>query len=126
MATAKDTARKVFEYVLRDLRSPAGTFYAAQDADEAYYTAADRSRRSRPRREEDVGGVVDVDVRDVDIVVNVGDIERLAHLAELGELLLGDGGVALEFIHVEGELGIGRDVGAPAFADQLLDRREAG
>jgi uncharacterized protein len=47
-----DTARKTFEYVLRDLRSPEGTFYAAQDADEAYYTAVDRSRRSRPRREE--------------------------------------------------------------------------
>lgn len=49
-----ETARKVFEYVLRDLRSPAGTFYAAQDADEAYYAAADRSRLDRPRREERV------------------------------------------------------------------------
>lgn len=47
-----DTARKIFEYGLRDLRSPAGTFHAAQDADESYYTTADRSRRPRPRREE--------------------------------------------------------------------------
>jgi uncharacterized protein YyaL (SSP411 family) len=51
-ASYADTARKIFEYVLRDLRSPGGTFFAAQDADEAYYTAKDRSRRPRPLREE--------------------------------------------------------------------------
>lgn len=49
-----ETARKTFEYVLRDLRSPAGTFFAAQDADEEYYTAVDRTRRARPRREEKI------------------------------------------------------------------------
>jgi uncharacterized protein len=42
------TARDIFTYVLRDLRSPDGSFYAAQDADEAYYTAKDRSKLAKP------------------------------------------------------------------------------
>ena len=55
-ATKKDeyarTARDIFAYVLRDLRSPTGAFYAAQDADERYYTAADRTKLARPGRDE--------------------------------------------------------------------------
>ena len=43
------TAREIFTYVLRDLRSPAGAFYAAQDADEAYYT---RRKAAKPGRDE--------------------------------------------------------------------------
>ena len=43
------TAREIFTYVLRDLRSPSGAFFAAQDADEAYYTGR---RAARPGRDE--------------------------------------------------------------------------
>ncbi len=42
------TARDIFTYVLRDLRAPDGAFYAAQDADAAYYTAKDRSKLAKP------------------------------------------------------------------------------
>ena len=42
------TARDVFTYVLRDLRAPDGAFYAAQDADAAYYTAKERSQLAKP------------------------------------------------------------------------------
>ncbi|HEX6088323.1 MAG TPA: thioredoxin domain-containing protein [Thermoanaerobaculia bacterium] len=52
-ATRRDeyagTARAIFTYVLRDLRSPSGAFYAAQDADEAYYTGR---KRTKPGRDE--------------------------------------------------------------------------
>ncbi|HYC92051.1 MAG TPA: thioredoxin domain-containing protein [Thermoanaerobaculia bacterium] len=44
-----ETARAVFTYVLRDLRAPSGAFYAAQDADEAYYTGR---KRTKPGRDE--------------------------------------------------------------------------
>jgi uncharacterized protein YyaL (SSP411 family) len=47
-----DTARDTFAYVLRDLQSPSGAFYAAQDANEAYYRAADRSKLPKPGRDE--------------------------------------------------------------------------
>ncbi|HUR79475.1 MAG TPA: thioredoxin domain-containing protein, partial [Thermoanaerobaculia bacterium] len=43
------TARAIFAYVLRDLRSPSGAFFAAQDADEAYYTGR---RTAKPGRDE--------------------------------------------------------------------------
>ena len=42
------TAREIFTYVLRELRGPDGAFYAAQDADEAYYKAADRTKLRKP------------------------------------------------------------------------------
>ena len=48
------TARDVFTYVLRDLRSPSGAFFAAQDADERYYTAADRTKLRKPGRDEKI------------------------------------------------------------------------
>jgi uncharacterized protein YyaL (SSP411 family) len=48
------TARDIFTYVLRDLRAPGGAFYAAQDADEAYYTAKDRTKLRAPGRDEKV------------------------------------------------------------------------
>lgn len=57
-ATSKDeyaqTAREIFTYVLRDFRSPSGAFFAAQDADERYYTAADRSKLPKPGRDEKI------------------------------------------------------------------------
>ncbi|HET8798239.1 MAG TPA: hypothetical protein VFO89_11160, partial [Thermoanaerobaculia bacterium] len=57
-ATGKDeyaqTARETFTYVLRDLRSPSGAFFAAQDADEAYSTAKDRSKLPKPGRDEKI------------------------------------------------------------------------
>ena len=45
------TAREIFAYVLRDLRSPSGAFYAARDADEAYYAGR---KASKPGRDEKV------------------------------------------------------------------------
>ncbi len=48
------TAREIFTYVLRDLRSPQGAFYSAQDSDERYYTASDRSKLARPARDEKI------------------------------------------------------------------------
>jgi uncharacterized protein YyaL (SSP411 family) len=48
------TARDTFTYVLTHLRSPGGAFYAAQDADERYYTAADRTKLPRPGRDEKI------------------------------------------------------------------------
>ncbi|MEO8379030.1 MAG: thioredoxin domain-containing protein, partial [Acidobacteriota bacterium] len=42
------TARDLFTYVLRDLRTPSGAFASAQDADERYYTASDRSKLPKP------------------------------------------------------------------------------
>jgi uncharacterized protein len=42
------TAREIFTYVLRDLRAPDGSFYAAQDADETYYTSASRAKLATP------------------------------------------------------------------------------
>ena len=48
------TAREIFTYVLRDLRAPSGAFFAAQDADERYYTAADRSKLPKPGRDEKI------------------------------------------------------------------------
>ncbi len=57
-ATRKDeyarTARDIFTYVARDLRSPAGAFFSAQDADERYYTTADRTKLARPARDEKI------------------------------------------------------------------------
>jgi uncharacterized protein YyaL (SSP411 family) len=47
-------ARDIFTYVLRDLRSPGGAFFAAQDADERYYTAADRTKLEKPGRDEKI------------------------------------------------------------------------
>ena len=44
-----ETARAIFTYVLRDLRSPSGALYAAQDADEAYYTGR---KVTKPGRDE--------------------------------------------------------------------------
>jgi uncharacterized protein len=41
------TAREIFTYVMRDLRGPDGAFYAAQDADEAYYKG-DRTKLPKP------------------------------------------------------------------------------
>ena len=43
------TAREIFTYVLRDLRSPSGAFFAAQDADEAYYRG---TKKTKPGRDE--------------------------------------------------------------------------
>jgi hypothetical protein len=48
------TARETLEYALRELRAPGGAFFAAQDADEAYYTASDRKRLSKPGRDEKI------------------------------------------------------------------------
>ena len=48
------TARDIFTYVLRDLRGTNGAFFAAQDADERYYTAADRTKLKRPARDEKI------------------------------------------------------------------------
>jgi len=48
------TAREIFTYVLRDLRAPNGAFFAAQDADERYYTAADRTKLPKPGRDEKI------------------------------------------------------------------------
>lgn len=42
------TVREIFRWVLRDLRAPDGAFYAAQDADERYYTSIDRTNLRRP------------------------------------------------------------------------------
>jgi uncharacterized protein YyaL (SSP411 family) len=57
-ATGKDeyakTARDTFTYVMRELRGSDGAFFAAQDADEAYYTAKDRAKRRRPGRDEKI------------------------------------------------------------------------
>ena len=54
-ATRKDeyaqTARDIFTYVLRDLRAPSGAFFAAQDADEAYYTG---KKTAKPGRDEKI------------------------------------------------------------------------
>ena len=47
-----DTARGIFAYVLQNLRSPSGAFFAAQDADEAYYKERKRSRTAKPGRDE--------------------------------------------------------------------------
>lgn len=46
------TARNTFTYVLRDLQSPSGAFYAAQDANAAYYRAPDRTKLPKPGRDE--------------------------------------------------------------------------
>ncbi|MDP9191037.1 MAG: thioredoxin domain-containing protein [Acidobacteriota bacterium] len=48
------TARDIFTYVLRDLRGADGAFFAAQDADERYYTAKDRSKMRPPARDEKI------------------------------------------------------------------------
>src|SRR5215212_11132352 len=48
------TAREIFTYALRELRAPNGAFYAAQDADQRYYTAADRSKLKPPGRDEKI------------------------------------------------------------------------
>ncbi|MBI2213565.1 MAG: thioredoxin domain-containing protein [Acidobacteria bacterium] len=48
------TARGTFRYVLRDLRSAGGTFFAAQDADEEFYRAPDRRGRRKPSRDEKI------------------------------------------------------------------------
>jgi uncharacterized protein YyaL (SSP411 family) len=48
------TARDIFTYVLRDLRASNGAFFAAQDADERYYTAKDRSKLRAPARDEKI------------------------------------------------------------------------
>ena len=57
-ATRKDeyaaTARLIFTYVLSELRSPSGAFYAAQDADEKYYTATNRNTLPKPGRDEKI------------------------------------------------------------------------
>jgi uncharacterized protein YyaL (SSP411 family) len=45
------TARDIFTYVLRDLRGADGAFFSAQDADERYYTAADRTKLKPPARD---------------------------------------------------------------------------
>ena len=45
------TAREVFTYVLRDLRAPSGAFYAAMDADEAYYRG---KKAAKPGRDEKI------------------------------------------------------------------------
>lgn len=45
------TARDVFTYVLRDLRAPSGAFYAAMDADEAYYAG---KKAAKPGRDEKI------------------------------------------------------------------------
>jgi uncharacterized protein YyaL (SSP411 family) len=48
------TARDIFTFVLRDLRSPSGAFYAALDANEQYSTAPDRKKVPRPGRDEKI------------------------------------------------------------------------
>jgi uncharacterized protein YyaL (SSP411 family) len=48
------TARDIFTYVLRDLRGADGAFFSAQDADERYYTAADRSKLKPPARDQKI------------------------------------------------------------------------
>jgi uncharacterized protein len=48
------TAREIFQYVLQNLRSPEGAFYSAQDADERYYSVADRTKLPRPARDEKI------------------------------------------------------------------------
>jgi len=48
------TARDIFTYVLRDLRAPNGAFYAAQDADERFYTSKDRAKLPPPGRDEKI------------------------------------------------------------------------
>ncbi|MGN6186051.1 MAG: thioredoxin domain-containing protein, partial [Thermoanaerobaculia bacterium] len=48
------TARDTFTYVLRDLQSPSGAFYAAQDAHEAYYKSANRAKLPKPGRDEKI------------------------------------------------------------------------
>ena len=48
------TARDIFTYVLRDLRAANGAFFAAQDADERYYTAKDRAKLRPPGRDEKI------------------------------------------------------------------------
>lgn len=48
------TARDTFTYVLRDLQSPSGAFYAAQDANEAYYKSPDRAKLPKPGRDEKI------------------------------------------------------------------------
>jgi uncharacterized protein YyaL (SSP411 family) len=48
------TARDIFTYVLRDLRGANGAFFAAQDADERYYIAKDRSKLRPPARDEKI------------------------------------------------------------------------
>jgi len=54
-ATGKDeyatTARDIFTFVLRNLRSPSGAFYAAMDADEAYYAG---KKTAKPGRDEKI------------------------------------------------------------------------
>jgi hypothetical protein len=45
------TARDIFTYALSDLRAPGGAFFAAQDADEAYYTGR---KTARPGRDEKI------------------------------------------------------------------------
>jgi uncharacterized protein YyaL (SSP411 family) len=47
-------ARETLDYALRDLRGPGGTFFAARDADEAYYTASHRRRLPKPGRDEKI------------------------------------------------------------------------
>ena len=44
-----ETAKAIFAFVLRDLRSPSGAFYAAMDADEAYYRG---TKKAKPGRDE--------------------------------------------------------------------------
>jgi uncharacterized protein YyaL (SSP411 family) len=48
------TARDIFTYVLRDLRAANGAFFSAQDADERYYAAADRTKLAKPARDEKI------------------------------------------------------------------------
>jgi uncharacterized protein YyaL (SSP411 family) len=59
-ATGKETyartAREIFQYVLRNLQSPEGAFYSAQDADERYYSVANRTNLPRPARDEKIVG----------------------------------------------------------------------
>jgi uncharacterized protein YyaL (SSP411 family) len=45
------TARETLRYALRELRSPAGAFFAAQDAEEAYYVATNRRSLPKPGRD---------------------------------------------------------------------------
>jgi len=44
----RDVAMKIFDYVLRDLRSPEGGFYSAEDADSVPGVEPGRSSQSRP------------------------------------------------------------------------------
>jgi uncharacterized protein YyaL (SSP411 family) len=48
------TARDTFTYALRDLQSPSGAFFAAQDASETYYTSPDRAKLPKPGRDEKI------------------------------------------------------------------------